>query len=237
MENNRTPNLRIGFITPEITGYVLDSLAKQQYPANKLTDAEVQNLAFVQAPEGYLKATGYRVPQQYSSIGLTAYAIRAFTAYPIPGRAEEFADRVGRARRWLEKQKPVGVEEQALRLLGLRWGKAAPAVIRQAADDLRRAQRPDGGWAQMPYLTSDAYATGMALDALNETNPTAIAFLLRTQYPDGSWFVQTRAHPLQPKMDSGYPFGYNQWISAAGASWAVEALAKALPVATATARN
>jgi hypothetical protein len=72
----------------------------------------------------------------------------------------------------------------------------------------------------MPYLQSDAYATGLALQALGETNPAAIAFLLRTQYPDGSWFVQTRAHPLQPKMDSGYPFGYNQWISAAGASWA-----------------
>lgn len=228
METIRTPNLRTGFITPEITGYVLDSLAKQQYPADKLTDAEVQNLAFLQAPEGYLKATGYRVPQQYSSIGLTAYAVRAFTAYPIPGRAEEFAGRVGRARRWLERQKPVGVEEQALRLLGLRWGNASPAVIRKAADELRQAQRQDGGWAQMPYLTSDAYATGMALQALNETNPLATAFLLRTQYADGSWFVQTRAHPLQPKMDSGYPFGYNQWISAAGASWAVEALAKAV---------
>jgi ankyrin repeat protein len=237
METVRTPNLRTGFITPEITGYVLDSLAKQHHPAGHLTDAEVQNLAFVQAPEGHLKATGYRVPQQYSSIGLTAYAVRAFTAYAIPGRAEEFANRVGRARRWLEKQKPVGVEEQALRLLGLRWGQASPAVIHKAADELRQAQREDGGWAQMPYLTSDAYATGLAMHALDETNPKAVAFLLRTQYPDGSWFVQTRAHPLQPKMDSGYPFGYNQWISAAGASWAVEALAKALPVSTSTARN
>lgn len=237
METIRTPALRTGFVTPDITGYVLDSLAKQQHPADKLTDAEVQNLAFLQAPEGYLKAAQYRVPQQYSSIGLTAYAIRAFTAYPIPGRAEEFANRVGRARRWLEMQKPVGVEEQSLRLLGLRWGQASPSLIRKAADELRKAQREDGGWAQMPYLSSDAYATGLASHALNETNPAATAFLLRTQYPDGSWFVQTRAHPLQPKMDSGYPFGYNQWISAAGASWAVEALAKAMPAASATARN
>jgi ankyrin repeat protein len=237
METIRTPALRTGFVTPEITGYVLDSLAKQQYPADKLTDAEVHNLAFLQSPEGFLKTGNYRLPQQYSSIALTAYAIRAFTAYPIPGRAEEFTNRVGRARRWLEVQKPVGVEEQALRLLGLRWGQASPAAIRKAADELRQVQRPDGGWAQMPYLASDAYATGLALHALDETNPKAVAFLLRTQYPDGSWFVQTRAHPLQPKMDSGYPFGYNQWISAAGASWAVEALAKAVPAATATARN
>ncbi|OYW35199.1 MAG: hypothetical protein B7Z42_15325, partial [Brevundimonas sp. 12-68-7] len=30
METIRTPALRTGFVTPEITGYVLDSLAKQQ---------------------------------------------------------------------------------------------------------------------------------------------------------------------------------------------------------------
>ena len=228
METIRTAAMRTGFVVPDITAYVLDSLAKQQYPADKLTDAEVQNLAFLQGPDGSLRTNIYRIPQQYSNVGLTAYAVRAFSVYAIPGRAEEFASRAGRARRWLERQKPVGVEEQALRLLGLRWGQAPPALIRAAAADLRQAQREDGGWAQMPYLPTDAYATGIALQALDETNPKAIAYLLRTQYPDGSWFVQTRAHPLQPKMDSGYPFGYNQWISAAGASWAVEALAKAV---------
>ncbi len=228
MESRTIPNLRTGFSVPEITGYVLDSLTTQGYAADKLTDAEIQLLAFLQAPDGQVKAREYRVPQQYSSITATAYAVRAFTAFSIPGRAEEFAGRVGRARRWLELQKPVGLEEQALRLLGLRWGKAKPSVVSKAADELRAGQREDGGWGQLAELPSDAYATGLALHALDETNPKAIAFLLRTQYADGSWFVQTRAHPLQPKMDSGYPFGYNQWISAAGASWAVEALAKAV---------
>ena len=168
------------------------------------------------------------MPQQFISHSGTACPCRACTALQIPGRAEEFAGRVGRARRRLELQRPIGLEEQALRLLGLRWGQAKPALIAKAAEELRATQREDGGWGQLGDLPSDAYATGLALHALEETNPKAIAYLLRTQYPDGSWFVQTRAHPLQPKMDSGYPFGYNQWISAAGASWAVEALAKAV---------
>ena len=41
--------------------------------------------------------------------------------------------------------------------------------------------------------------------------------------------MKTRAFPVQPQMDSGYPFGYNQWISAAGASWSSIAIAYTLP--------
>ena len=129
MESRTIPNLRTGFSVPEISGYVLDSLSMQGYEGDKLTDAEVQLFAFLQAPDGQVKAREYRVPQQYSSITSTAYAVRAFTAYAIPGRADEFAARAGRARRWLELQKPVGVEEQALRLLGMRWGQAKPTAI------------------------------------------------------------------------------------------------------------
>jgi len=51
-----------------------------------------------------------------------------------------------------------------------------------------------------------------------------IGFLLRTQLSDGSWLVRTRAFPFQPYKESGYPHGKDQWISAAGSSWAAMAL-------------
>jgi uncharacterized membrane protein len=55
-----------------------------------------------------------------------------------------------------------------------------------------------------------------------------VDFLLRTQLADGTWHVRTRAHPFQPPMDSGFPHGRDGWISAAGTSWAVMALATSL---------
>ena len=91
-----------------------------------------------------------------------------------------------------------------MRLLGLVWGRAPRAVIDEAARELASAQRTDGGWAQLPALPSDAYATGQALVALRESglfNPASPAFirgvkyLLGTQEPDGSWHVRGRALP------------------------------------------
>jgi squalene cyclase len=88
----------------------------------------------------------------------------------------------------------------------------------------------------LPQLPSDAYATGITLYALfqagvstkSEVYRKGVAFLLRTQYEDGSWFVKTRSFPTQPHFESGYPFGYNQWISAAGACWATLAIAASI---------
>jgi hypothetical protein len=51
-----------------------------------------------------------------------------------------------------------------------------------------------------------------------------ISFLLRTQHDDGSWEVQSRTMPSIPYVASGFPYGDNQFISAAGSSWATMAL-------------
>ena len=88
----------------------------------------------------------------------------------------------------------------------------------------------------MRSLTSDAYATGEALVALAESGAMSTAdaaykrgvqFLLSTQFADGSWFVKSRAIPLQPHFESGFPFGRDQFVSAAGTNWAARALALA----------
>lgn len=81
-------------------------------------------------------------------------------------------------------------------------------------------------------MTSDAYATGEALYALNEGKmlhsnqvyQRGVKYLLRTQAADGMWHVGIRSIWLQPYFESGFPYGHDQWISAAGTSWAVIAL-------------
>lgn len=56
-----------------------------------------------------------------------------------------------------------------------------------------------------------------------------IKFLLDTQQEDGSWYTRTRALAFQPYFDTGFPHEYDQWMSAAGTSWATMALTLALP--------
>jgi hypothetical protein len=82
-------------------------------------------------------------------------------------------------------------------------------------------------------MGSDAYATGEALYALHlagkmpTTDPVyqkGVDYLRQTQAVDGSWHVKTRSIPVQPYFESGFPYGHDQWISAAGTSWAAMAL-------------
>ena len=89
------------------------------------------------------------------------------------------------------------------------------------------------------------FATGQVLVALqgaakmpatDAAIQRGIAFLLRTQFADGSWLVRSRSFPFQPYKESGFPYGKDQWISAAGTSWASMALALSLPPQTAEPR-
>ena len=49
-------------------------------------------------------------------------------------------------------------------------------------------------------------------------------FLMNTQCEDGSWYVRSRSIPFQPQFQSGFPYGRDQFISAAATNWAVIAL-------------
>ena len=102
--------------------------------------------------------------------------------------------------------------------------------------ELLAEQRSDGGWAQLPSLSSDAFATGQALVALWRSGVVkpgdaayrkGVRFLLESQLDDGSWYVRTRAIPVQPYFDSEFPHGPDQFISAAATNWATIALAGA----------
>src|SRR5204863_10178270 len=112
-----------------------------------------------------------------------------------------------------------------------------------AKNDLVATQRADGGWNQLAAMDSDAYATGEALYALNiggkapSTDAVyrkGVAYLLNTQAADGSWHVNSRSIWLQPYFESGFPYGTDQWISAAGTGWAAIALSLTVDARSAT---
>ncbi len=213
--------------------YILFGLAAEKYPADAATDAMAFVLKRLQAPDGHWRILASRPPIESNDVEVTALSMRALQVYAPAADRAAYDQAVRRASAWLRAAVPHSTEEHAMRLLGLAWSGADKAAIASAARPLIAAQRADGGWSQIPTLSSDAYATGQTLVALAEsgalpaTNPVyrrGIDFLLKTQYADGSWYVRTRAVPLQPHFESGFPYGRDQFISAAATNWAAQAL-------------
>ncbi|MDT7603205.1 MAG: hypothetical protein QOF61_1202 [Acidobacteriota bacterium] len=213
--------------------YALLALAANHYPRSKTTDALVHHLAGKQAPDGRWRSASYRPPLEYSDFTATALTLRGLQQFAPAGRAKEMDERIKLARNWLLNAAPASNEDRVFRLMGLRWSAAGEPSIKQAADELLARQRADGGWAQLDTLESDAYATGQALFALHQVTGLStsspayrrgVNFLLRTQLSDGSWLVKSRSFPVIPPVESGFPHGKNQFISAAGSSWATMAL-------------
>jgi len=108
-----------------------------------------------------------------------------------------------------------------------------PAAVRKAIEKSLPLLDSIRGWGQLPTLESDAYATGQALVALHQAGGLSIThrayqrgvnYLIAAQAADGSWAVQSRSFPFQKYFESGFPYGHNQWISAAASSWATMAL-------------
>jgi hypothetical protein len=163
----------------------------------------------------------------------TALSIYSLKTYGPPAEKADTDKVLARAAAWLESAKPANTQDRAFQLMGLVWANAKASSITAAAAALASSQRSDGGWSQLPSMGSDAYATGQALYALNiagripATDPSyskGVKYLLSTQAADGSWHVKTRSIWLQPYFDSGFPYGQDQWISAAGTAWATMAL-------------
>jgi len=218
---------------PVTLSYGLLSVAANHYSADETTDAMAQVIAKWQRPDGGFQAMPMRPPIEGSHFAATALSLRAMQLY-----GKDSGEQVRRAADWLRQAKPNTAEDAAMRLLGMSWAGVQPEEITAAVKSLLDEQRPDGGWAQLPGLETDAYATGQALVALKWSGQVSasdsayqrgLGFLLRTQYADGSWLVRSRSFPVQPYKESGFPFGKDQWISAMGTSWATMALTLALP--------
>ena len=170
----------------------------------------------------------YRPPHDASDFTFTALAVRGLRLYAPKGRGNG---------RWRDGSRGPATglsmgcpetEDKAFRLLGLSWAGTNRSHVRDAATVLLREQREDGGWSQLSTLKSDAYATGQVLFALREggglpaDDPAflrGVEFLLKTQLADGSWFVPTRSFPVQPYVETDFPHGRSQFISAAATGW------------------
>jgi Ankyrin repeats (3 copies) len=222
----------------DIPLYTLGSFAAAKYPADRATDALVFNSVAQQSRDGHWHVGGIaRPPIEDGDFSRTALGVRALREYGMPGRGAEMRERAAKAVAWLRSSKPRTTEDQSFRLLGLKWGAADAAVIRQAAQDLAASERADGGWAQRQEMASDAYATGLVLFALMESGsfrPTdavvqrGTKYLIDTQRADGSWFVRSRSPKFQPYFDGGFPYEHDQWISSMATGWATAALATGL---------
>ena len=219
--------------------YLLLGLAAENYPPDAATDAMARLLMMRQGPDGQWRMFTHRPPIESSDIQATAASLRSLQVYGPKAQRATYRAAVKRAADWLLQARPQTTQDSSFQLLGLHWAgvRASQAVMRKTAGDLLAKQRPDGGWAQLPSLPSDAYATGQALVALKLAADPAVTeaafqrgieFLLKTQLEDGSWYVRSRAIPLQPYFESGFPHGHDQWVSAAGTNWAAMALAESI---------
>jgi len=221
---------------PDGLVYAVLQMADRKSPQTPATDALVRYLAAKQSAAGNWRGVGAtRAPMQDGDFSRTAMSIRALGVYATPARSDEYRARATRAADWLASQTPLTTEDRVMQLLGLHWADAHTSTRERRVNELLKLQRADGGWAQTPYLASDAYATGQVLYTLRELAVPrshaairrGVAFLVSSQHEDGSWHVTSRAMKIQPYFESGFPYGHDQWISHAGTAWATTGLARA----------
>lgn len=218
-------------------GYGLWALEIAKWPKDQTTSAMVKFLLKKQEKDGSWRRSTSRPPLEDSNFTCTilaVYYMQKFADEETRGPVEAAA---ARAKAWLLRAEPVSHEDRVSRLGALPLVQADPQRTSEARQEIFRTQRVDGGWGQLPDMQSDAYATGLALFTLQRirvatSHPAyrrGVAFLLRTQCDDGSWFVKSRSKPIQRLFDNGDPHGKDQFISIAATSWATTALALALP--------
>ncbi len=231
------------FFGPVVVSYMLVGLDAEHYKPDLSTDAVAMYLKSHQSPDGQwvYQAADSRPPICSDYIGQTALAMRALQLYAPKTDKAGYDDSIRRAASWIATAKPKNNDDRGWRVLGLAWAKDKDGTPK-AMKELLAVQRADGGWSDLESMESGAYATGKALYALeiaglppsDAAYQRAVKFLLNTQQEDGSWYVRTRAMAFQPYFDAGFPHGYDQWISAAGSSWATLALSMAAPPASST---
>jgi len=221
-------------VSPNSVAWVLFDAGMNHEPRTQMTDAIVRYIMASQTADGsWRNPESRRPPMNSGRFQTTALAIYAMKNYAPEAEKLSCEKAVAQSVAWLEKAAPVTNQDHAFRLLGLGWGGAPASVTQEEAKSLAALQRADGGWNQLPALASDAYATGEVLFALGSAGRMSVSdpvfrkgvdYLLRTQAGDGSWHVKSRSIWLQPYLESGFPYGRDQFISTAGTAWASLAL-------------
>lgn len=229
---------------PASDGWALVAAHAEGIKPNLAEEVYARRIANWQRADGHWPTIDDRPPQSYSPITATAVALRAIQLYLPAQFRSELEERQTRARGWLLAAKPRDSEEATYLLFGLHYAGANPEQCDGASHQLLALQRPDGGWAELPHLNSDAYSTGEALVALHiaggmpVTDPAwqrGLRYLLSTQEKQGIWHVHTRqvspASVSPPYIETGFPYGHDQFISTDATCWAAMALMLTLPQA------
>jgi N-acyl-D-amino-acid deacylase len=210
-------------------------------PSDELRQAMAMFVVQRQERDGRWKPSAFRPPAEQSHVSNTVLALRALQQTALVDAewavAAGAADR--RAREWLEQQPCDLQEDLVFRLWGLKWFGGAAEERAAIVERIVRRQREDGGWNAEGTLDSEAYSTGMTLFALLDNGVSvdtpavrrAAESLAKTQHADGSWFVATRAKPVQVFFDNGDPHGKSQFISIAATGFSTAALARFVSVA------
>jgi len=216
-------------------GYGLWALHLANWDRDDTTAAMIAYLLKTQAEDGRFWSNTVRPPLEDSAFTATtivAYYMQRFLSTSDASAAE---GAVAKAKRWLVENRPKTQEDRNSRFWGLHLLGADREQIETARVAVQEGQQPDGGWAQLAEMKSDAYATGQTLFVLRETGmpvdhsvyQRGVRFLLDTQLEDGTWHVKTRSKPVQTFFDAGFPHDRDQFISVCATSWAVAALAAA----------
>jgi squalene cyclase len=217
----------------DTAGYALFTLELGGHKPDENTEAVVEYLLKDQANRDHWRTTANRPPTEASSFTRTYVGLRGLRVWATESQKEKARKRIAAVRDWVVKTRPKDTEDRVFRLFALKEVDADEKELAAASWELMKTQRPDGGWAQLDSMSSDAYATGTALVALHQAGGLAtdhpayargVGFLLKTQLADGSWYVKSRSKPFQPYYESGFPHGKDQFISAATSGWATTAL-------------
>lgn len=214
-------------------GYALLTLELAGHKPDENTEAVVEYLLKFPGKADNWRPVSNRPPSEASAFTPTFLALRGLRTWGTPAHKEAIGKRVDAARGWLVRTPAKDTEDRVFRLLAMKEAGANEKDLSATTWELLFTQRADGGWGQLDSLASDAYATGSALVALHQagglkTNHPSfragVAFLMRTQESDGSWWVKSRSNPFQPYYETGFPHGKNQFISIAASGWATTAL-------------
>jgi hypothetical protein len=224
----------------DTAGYALWTLEMGGWKPDRTTAAVAEYLLLYNKDLDHWRSTSNRPPSEASAFTVNYLAVRALQTFGTAEQKGRIDERIGAVRGWLAKTPTKDTEDRVFRLWALKRVGFEAKKVQAAAQELIKRQRPDGGWAQLDKMKSDAYATGTTLVALHQAAGLAtsdpvyqrgVKYLLTTQLEDGSWHVRSRSKPFQAYFESGFPHGKDQFISLAASGWATTALGLALPPA------
>jgi hypothetical protein len=236
IENYRKGEGQPGGVTR--AGYALLTLEVGGWKPDGTTEAVAAFLLSRDKQRQHWYTSSNRPPSEASEFTTTYLAIRGLRSFGRPAQKDQIEERINSARDWLGRHPAKDTEDRVFRLMALKASQASDELITEEVERLRKAQRDDGGWAQIESGESDAYATGSVLVALTQSGGVStedpvyrrgLMFLIESQKDDGSWYVKSRSKPFQTYFESGFPHGKDQFISIAATGWATAALLLAVP--------